>query len=182
MKNYSPEVKQAIKDGKPITCLIEMYLTNGTFYLTTAGADIQYQGLDYIASGLVLSMDSVKQQQELRVAKLRIEFTAVDQALLAIFLNTSQTNRRVKLIWVILDDNNQPIGSIFTANYTIDNPSFDEGKGSSKLGVTITNFLADFEAVRGIFTTQASFSRFYPQTTAFINAKDAGSPLKWGGK
>jgi hypothetical protein len=182
MKNYSPEILQALQEEKARAVLVEMYLTSGTFYLTTVNHDIEYQGLNYVSSGLLLGLDSVKQQQELRVVKLRLEFSAVDQNLLAIFLNTNQTNRKIKIMQVILNDNNQVIGVLQTNYFLIDNPSYDQGTAQSTLGVTVSNFMADFQAVRGIFTTQASFRKFYPQSTAFINAKDAGSPLKWGGK
>lgn len=182
MKLYSPEIIAALESDKPVATLVELYLAEGNFYFTTANLDITYNEIEYIASGLLMTLDSVKQKKELRVTKLRLEFSAAEQSLLAIFLNNNNTNRRVKVIQAIVDDNMQVIGPLLTSNYLIDTPNFIEGDGKSSFSLTITNFLADFQAVRGVYTTQASFRRFYPQSTAFINSKDAGSPLKWGGK
>lgn len=182
MKNYTPEIRQALKYGKPIVTLIELELAEGNFYFTLANVDVLFNGIEYISNGITLSIDSIKQQQELRVLKLRIEFTAVEQSLLAIFLNNNNTNRRVKLLSLIVEDDLTPIGLLHESLYLIDNPSFNEGEGKSIVGIVVTNFISDFEAVRGIHTTQSSFRRFYPQSTAFINSKDAGAPLKWGGK
>lgn len=182
MKNYSPGVIAALKQDKPITTLVELYLAEGNYYFTTANLDITYNGVEYVSSGLLLALDSVKQQKELKVAKLRLEFSSAEQSLLSIFLNNNNTNRKAKIIEVILNDDMQVIGPLLTANYLIDTPSFNEGDGKSSFALTITNYLSDFQATRGIYTTQASFRRFYPQSTAFINSKDAGAPLKWGGK
>ncbi len=182
MKNYSQAVKDALRNQQPITDLITMNLTSGVVRLTTAGHDIVYEGLTYLSNSLILSVDGIKQQQELRVTKVNIQFTAVDQSILAVFLNQTQQNRRVTVNRVILTPEHTVVGSLLITQFLIDSDAVDDTEESCVVNVTLSNYVADFESVRGIRTTQNSFRRFYPNSTAFINSKDNKKDLKWGGK
>ena len=182
MKSYSQPIKDALAADNPRTELLEMQLAGGTIRLTTADHDITYAGNTYVASGLVLGVSDIKQQQELRVNSIDIEFTAVDQTVLALFLNTNQQNRRCILSHVVLSDVHQVIGVLISSLFIVDSISVDDSDTKAIIAVSLTNFLSDFDAVRGIRTTQASFQRFYPESTAFINSKDVGADLTWGGK
>jgi hypothetical protein len=182
MKNYSQAIKDALTADMPRTELLEMQLAGGTVRLTTADHDIEYLGNTYIASGLILGVSDIKQQQELRVNSLEVEFTAVDQTIVALFLNTNQQNRRAILTQVVLDQRHQVVGALISSRYIVDSVTVDDDEKQATIAVNFTNFLSDFEAVRGIRTTQASFQRFYPNSSAFINSKDIGDELKWGGK
>lgn len=160
-----------------------MDLAGGVVRLTDAGHDIVYQGQTYLSGGLVVSVSGIKQQQELRVASLDFQFSAVDQTIVALFSNANQQNRKVIVSTLILDnDNHKPIGLTSSLRNIINKYSIDDNASGATIGVNVSNFLAEFEAVRAIRTTQASFQRFNPNSTAFINSKDTGSDLKWGGK
>lgn len=182
MKNYSQPIKDALAAGWPITDLITLDLSTGPVRLSTAGHDITWGAITYQSSSLVLAVDGIKQQQELRVAEVSIQFTAVDQSLVALFLNNNQQNRKVTIERVVLNLTHNVVGSLIKVNHNINSHSIDDSDSDSVLNVSISNSMANFESVKGIRTTQESFRRFYPNTTSFINSKDTKKELKWGGK
>lgn len=182
MKNYTQAVKDAIADENPIVGLIQMNLNGGTIYLTTAAHDIEYAGETWISSGLILSVGELSEKTELSVQSIDIQFTAVDQTIIALFTNNNQQNKSVLLKLAILDNVHQVVGELYSKTYIIDSFSDQNDEDSATINVEVSNFLSDFEAVRGVRTTQASFARFYPNTTSFINSKDIKKELKWGGE
>lgn len=182
MKNYSQGIKDALANDNPTVTLIEMSLKNGTILLTTAAHDITYNSNDYLASGLVLDVPSSQNQKELSIESVNIEFTAADPTVLALFSNENQVNRRVKITEVILDDDHQVIGELLSKNFTINSWSDEDDGESATVTVELSNWAGYFKTLRGIRTTQASFARFYPGTTSFINSKDIDIDQKWGGE
>lgn len=182
MKNYSAAIKEAIANGNPTTELITLNLTGIVLRLTTAGHDIEYDGIPFLSNSQVLAISGIKQQQQLRVNQLNISLTAVDQSLLALFLNESQNNRKVNIQRVILTDTHQVIGTLINVNYIINDTSVEDSEDESTIDVSLSNSLSNFESVTGIRTTLNSFRRFFPNSTFFINSKDTKKELKWGGK
>lgn len=183
MKNLTPEVIAALKTNYTFCSLIRMDLSGGIIRLTDAGHDIVFNGQTYLSSGLVASVAGIKQQQELRVASIDLQFSAVDQSIVALFINANQQNRKVVISTLILDnDEHTAIGTTSIITNIINKHSIDDDDNGATISVNVSNFLSEFEAVRGISTTQASFKRFFPNSTAFINSKDVGNDLKWGGK
>lgn len=183
MKNLSQAVIDALSTNYTYCRIIKMELSDATIYLTEAGHDIEYDGNTYVSSGLVVGIGSIKQQKELKVASVDLEFSAVDQSIVALFENTNQQNRRVVISTLILDDDtHQSIGVSNSINHVINSYTIDDDETKAIISVNVSNFLAEFDCVRSITTTQGNFARFYPSTTSFINSKDVGNDLKWGGE
>lgn len=182
MKNYSQAVRDAIAQGKPRTELFELQLSSGTLFLTTAGHDIVHNSQVYTAGGNILGNGTIDQAKELRVSTVEIVLTAVDQALLALFQNANQQNRQIIISQVILDSTHQVIGVLYSAKFLISQHSVTESDEEATIALAVTNVFSDFNAVNGVRSTMNSFRRLYPTSTAFINATDTGSDLKWGGK
>lgn len=181
MKSYSPGVIAAIETGAR-TELVEMQLAGGTIRMTTAGHDIVFNGNTFLSGGNFVGIGSVKQEQELRVSSCTFQISLIDQSILALFQLNNPVGRKVILRHVLCDDNDQVIGALLTTTMRIDSYAVDDDEETAGIGVQLTNYLSQFDAVRGIRTTQASYQRFYPQSTSFINSKSAGADLKWGGK
>jgi hypothetical protein len=182
MKNYSNAIKNALAEDMPTVTLIEMSLSSGTIRLTTAAHDITHNSDVYTASGLVLDIPSSQNQKELQIDSVIMEFTAVDPTLLALFSNETQVNRRVTIKEVILDDVHQVIGELVSKNFTVNSWSDEDDGESATLSVELSNWAGYFQTIRGIRTTQASFNRFVPATTSFINSKDIDIDQVWGGE
>lgn len=182
MKNYSQAVRDAIAQGNARTELFELQLSTSTLFLTTAGHDIVHNSQTYIAGGQILGNGTINQEKELRVSTVEIAITAVDQTILALFQNANQQNRQITISQVVLDSSHQVIGSIYSAKFLISQYSVTESDEEAVIALSVTNAFSDFNAVNGVRTTMNSFRRLYPNSTAFINATDTGSDLKWGGK
>jgi hypothetical protein len=182
MKNYTQEVKDAIAEDKPIIGFIQMNLNGGVLPLTTAAHDIEYDGQTWISAGLILSIGELSEKTELSVQSIDIEFTAVDQSIIALFTNNNQQNQNVVITLAVLDNVHEVIGELYSKVYIIDSFSDQNDDESATISVELSNYLSDFEAVRGVRTTLSSFARFYPNTTSFVNSKDINKELKWGGE
>lgn len=181
MKSYSAQILANIREGAR-TELVELQLSAGTVRLTTANHDIVFGGQTFLAGGNFLGAGSVKQEQELRVNTCSFQISLVDQSILALFQANNPIGRKVILRHVLCDDNDQVIGALLTTTMRIDTYAVDDDDTTAAIGIQLSNYMSQFDAVRGIRTTQASYQRFYPDSTSFINSKSAGDDLRWGGK
>lgn len=181
MKSYSAEILAAIREGAR-TELVEMQLAAGTVRLTTANHDIVFGGQTFLSGGNFLGAGSVKQEQELRVNTCSFQISLVDQSILALFQANNPVGRKVILRHVLCNDNDQVIGALLTTTMRIDTYAVDDDDATAGIGIQLSNYMSQFDAVRGIRTTQASYQRFYPDSASFINSKSAGDDLRWGGK
>lgn len=181
MKDYSEAILDNIREGAR-TELVEMQLQGITVRFTTAGHDIVFGGNTYLSGGNFVGIGGVKQEQELRVSTCTFQISLVDQSVLALFQANNPVGRKVVLRHILCDDNDQPIGALLTTTMRIDSYAVDDDETTAGLAVQLSNYLSQFDAVRGIRTTQASFQRFFPGSPCFINSKSAGDDLKWGGK
>jgi len=189
MKNLTQAVIDKLQSGSYTYCqIVRMNLNDGaggtlTYRFTEAGHDIVYNGDTYVSSGLAIGFGSIKHQQELRIASIDLQFSAVDQTLPALFLTSNQQNRRVTISTLILDnDTHAVIGLLHNKRFNINNFSIDDDAGKASITVNVSNFLSQFQATRGIRTTQSSHARIYHGTTSFINSKDSGANLEWAGE
>jgi len=182
MKNYSSPIKAAIAANKPIVYLYELNLVDGDYYLADFATNLTHNTDVYSATNLVLGSDPFKQQVDLTVLDFNILFTAVDQTMLALFLNDNQQNQTITVRKVIIDDDYSVIGQLMQTTVTIDSYAVNDGVESATMEVNCSNAFGAWQVVRGIRTTQASFSRLIPNTTSFINSKDINEELIWGGR
>lgn len=182
MKNYTPEIKQAIADGMPIVSLLAFNLVQGTTRLTSAAHDIIYNHNTYLASGLLLDIPSKTDSRQLEIDSFTIEISAADPTMLAFFSNANQMNRKVTVKEVILDEEHKVIGELVSKSFIITSWSDSDSEKDASIAVELTNWISYLKTIRGIRTTQNSFARFYPNTTSFINAKDLDLDKVWGGE
>jgi hypothetical protein len=182
MKNYTTQMIDAIKAGAGRTELLTFNLSNGIVRLTTAGHDIVHAGQTFTASGILLDVPSIKQQQELRINTVAVQISVVDQSILALFQAANPVGRDAVISQIIVDDNDQPIGNpLISAAFRIDSFTVDDDERNATMEVELSSYMAQLDTTRGIRTTTDSFRRFYPASTSFINSKSAGDNIKWGG-
>jgi hypothetical protein len=181
VKNFSTAILSAIREGAR-TELVEMQLATGPLRFTTANHDIEFAGAVYLSGGNFVEVGGIKQEQELRVNTCAFQISLVDQSVLALFQANNPIGRKVILRQVLCDDNDQVIGALLTTTMRIDTYAVDDDEATAGIGVQLSNYMAQYDAVRGIRTTQASYQRFYPNSTSFINSKSAGDDLRWGGR
>lgn len=182
MKNWAQGVIDALKGGAPtVATLYELQLVDGTIRITDAAHDLVYLGESYLSSGQVLARDDISTRKALEVQSINIQFTLVEQGIWAIFGNKNQVGRRVIITEVVLDSRHQVIGETIKTINRVNTISVEDNEDSATVDVEISNIMADFQAVRGLRTTQSSHQRFYPESTSFINARGFNKDLEWRG-
>lgn len=181
MKQWDQAVIDALRSGNPtVATLYEIQARQGAVRMTDAAHDLDYQGATYVSAGQVLGRDDISTRKALEVQSINLTFTLVEQGIWAIFANESQLGRRVIITEVALDDRHRVIGETIRTINRVNSVSVDDDEDSATVSVEVSNLMADFQAVRGIRTTQASHQLMYPSSTSFINAKGF-SEVEWRG-
>lgn len=177
MKNYSQAVKDALLNNNATANLIDLNLAGGAVYITDAGRDVEYMGRRYIASGLVASVGGRKQQSQMQVQSVAINFTTADQSIIALFSGNQKGYPAIVREVVFDDATVDVVGELLQQRYIINNYSQDDDSFS----VDLSNYAARWRTVRGMRTTQASHQLYFPQSASFVNSKDL-TEVEWGGE
>lgn len=182
MKNWTQAVINALKGGAPtVATLYELQLVDGTIRMTDAAHDLSYLNETYLSAGQVLARDDISTRKALEVQSINIQFTLVEQGIWAVFGNKNQVGRRVIMTEVVLDSRHQVVGETIKTINRVNTISVEDSESSAVVNVEISNIMADFQAVRGVRTTQSSHQRFYKDSTSFINARGFSKDLEWRG-
>lgn len=182
MLNVTPQVAAAIAGDHEYCHLIRMELANNTTVrLTDNGYDIDWNGEEYLADGLLLGMDAPRFTTELRIGEIQLAFTAVDQTMVAMMLGQNQINRYVYIYRSYLEDGEIIPNPILMHAWMITGSDVSDTKDSSQATTSMASEWADFEAPRGRRSTDASQRRFYPDDKGFEFATQVKKDIKWGG-
>ena len=182
MISVTSEVASALVGDHNFAHLLKFEFSSGPVCFTDAGYDISWGGDTYFANGLILGMDAPKFTSELRVGEISVSFSAADQSILALVLNTSQINRYVHVYKALLNQSLQVIPSpILLHSWLITDAAVSADKDEAEINVSMASEWADFEAPRGRRTTDASQRRFYPNDRGLEFATQVKKEIKWGG-
>lgn len=178
MKNYSTAVRNALANDNATCFLIEIQSATQTIYLTDSPRDVIYDGHVWVASGLVLGVENRRQQSQIQVQSLSINFTTADQTIVAIFGNANQKGRAVIVTEVIFNAaGSSAVGELTKQRYIIN----DYSQSDDQFSLDLSNYAARWRMTRGLRTVQSSHQQLYPDSTSFINSKDL-KELDWGGE
>lgn len=182
MITLNPEAEAALESGHFFyTQLVEIQLASVTLHLTTAGHDIEHDGIIWQANSLLTDVPDVSSDVELKLNETSIAFAA-DQALIAEVLGKPQVNRLVNCYLAILDENGAALQAIRTHGLMIINHKISSDEDEATISLSVASEWADFEAVRGINTNLASHQRHFPGDMGFEFAYQVKEDLKWGAK
>lgn len=181
MKNYPTYIKDALrnKNGHTFQHIITLHLTPETLRMTDSVFDINYQGEVYLANRLIESIEPTEQERELSSDESEVVFTAVNQTVLALFLNNEQRGAKVVVNRVLMQEgtDNAYDFPLLERIYRIASYSTN----GETISVTLKGALLDLFQVKGITTSMESIQRFFPGNTSFKNAPSVSEKLKWGG-
>jgi len=180
----TPQVAAALAGDHEYCHLIRMELANNTVLrFTEAGFDINWNGETYNADGLLLDVDTPSFTTELRIGEISLSFTAADQSIVALMLNTPQINRMVYIYRAYLTPTGQVIPDPILLHAWVINadPDIADDTDSATCRVPMSSEWADFEAPRGRRTTNNSQVRYYPQDKGLEFATQVKKDIKWGG-
>lgn len=184
MINVTTAVRNAIISGELPIKLIDIELSAGTMFLTTAGFDLVWSGNAYLANGFIIDEPKNDLVRELRSSKDQLRVTGVDPTILSQLLTTNQQGRTI-----IVRDAFLSGGSIIEDPYIVDqyiingfSGSFSDSEGTITL--SLAGEFADFNFKNGIRTTDDSLQRYHPGDRLFKYATDVTKELdkRWGGK
>jgi len=182
MIELTPETEAALNSGHFFyKQLVEMQLPSVTLYLTTAGHDINHDGITWLSNTLLTEIPDVNSDVELKLNETSITLAA-DQALLAEVLGRPIINRLINVYLAILDSNSVPLQAIRTHGLMITGSRIQTASDKATIQISVASEWADFEAVRGINTNLASHQRHYPGDMGFEFAYQVKEDLKWGAK
>jgi hypothetical protein len=151
--------------------------------MTDGSQDVNWSGADYIANGLLLGIDTIKQESKLNAIDLPITFSAADQSIIATILNDEQLNREVFIHMAVIDPSNGTVipDPVSLGRYIITGTQINDAL-QGVVTINVSSYWSDFERTAGIATTHDSIRRIYPDENGFINSKDIKEDLKWGGE
>ncbi len=181
MIELTPAVKAAIDSGAPKSHLFRLELANITLYLTTAGYNQHWNGMEFVSNGWILGIDSIKKDSEIRVGNRSLVMSGVSQELIAEFEGTNQVNRMITQWEAYCDSNGQIIPDpIMKHTWFITSHAIDTRPPSTDLEIRMASEWANFEASSGRHTTTRSQARFFPGDLAFEHSHNTTKELTWG--
>lgn len=183
MLNLSPQVIQHIKDGGPYCHLVELALSPSTLYFCDSSFDVIEGGHTYLGNGILRAFDAVTIRNEITVNKTKIEFTAVEQSMVAILLANNQLNRLITISRAYLNDDGTVLGKLQLMQLQVSGePSSQSDQKTAKITLPAASIWADFDKINGRRSTTASQQKHFPNDTGHFAASEAGKEYKWGRK
>lgn len=149
-----------------------------TLALTDAGRSISHNGETFLPEFWRGAPES-KMTGSPKTNDLSLEFTGVDQTIIAILLSGEWINRPVTIEKAFFDDSGGIVGtqtvfSGFTTEYEI-----NEDKESEVI-ITASSIWADFEKESGRKTNSKSHQRFAPNDQCFDLTPEIPDEVPWG--
>ncbi|NOU49517.1 DUF2163 domain-containing protein [Pseudoalteromonas sp. JBTF-M23] len=170
----STALKQALAGDYQFCHLLKIQFDWGPIYMTDADEDISYGGNIYLA-GMLKSFSSVKHSSGIRIGDLKLNFNALDSAVVALGLGEKWMNRRVELSKLIITD--APVGALSLYKGLIAKMDMNS---SGTMSFTVSSIWADFEKSAGRQTNTASHQKFFPNTDPFEHTPFLTDSVPWG--
>lgn len=167
------------------TALIVRIDFNGvTVGLTESSYDISYNGVNYLANGLLLGVSDYKETADVKVNDITLILSSVDQTISAIILQNNQIGREVFVDRVIYNPTD-PNSIMYVEEVAVGEvTSFSNGSTSdgSVMSITVSSLFADWQRKAGRTTTNSSQQLQYPDDLGMEYSNNVKDDLKWGGK
>lgn len=151
-------------------------------YLTDAAVDLSWNGHIYIASQY-LGFSSISETSELLVNSCTISLSGADQTIVAVLLQESYLNRRVKIRKAMLDSGLQVIADpVLIFDGRMDKPAIavDPDNGTVTCGVEGVSQWTDFERRPGRHSNDAEQQKLFPGDRGFAGVAVIPDQIFWG--
>ncbi|MCF6435212.1 DUF2163 domain-containing protein [Pseudoalteromonas sp. MMG022] len=170
----STQLAQALAGDYQFCHLLEISFDWGKIYMTDADEDISYNGSIYLA-GMFKRFSSVKHSSGIRIGDLRLDFNALDPAVVALGLGEKWMNRRIDLTKLVVTDG--PVGRLPLYQGLISKMNTDS---AGSLSFTVSSIWADFEKSAGRQSNTVSHQKFFPSTDPFEHTPFLNDSIPWG--
>ena len=172
-----------IKNGGNYCHLITLNTTPAAIYLTDCAFNVPNNGNTYLGNGLLIDFKAVTLRSEISVNKSKITFSAVEQSMTSVLLNTRQINRNVIIERAYLNADGTVLATLpFTVLQIVGEPSISSDFDKATISLPVASIWSDFNKINGRRSTTASQQKEFPNDTGHFLAADAGKEYKWGRK
>ena len=151
-------------------------------YLTDAAVNLNWNGHTYLSS-YFLAFSTVSETSDLLANSCTISLTGVDQAVVAILLQETYLNRKIKIRNAMLDDNLAVIADpvlIFEGRMNRPAINIDPESGTVVCSVEGVSHWTDFERRAGRHSNTADQQRFFPTDKGFDQVPGIPATVFWG--
>lgn len=151
-------------------------------YLTDAGTNLSYNGNTYLASQF-LGFSSISETSDLLVNSVTVSLSGVDQAVVAILLQESYLNRKMKIRTAMLDAAYAIYADpvlIFDGRMNRPTVSVDTDNGTALCAVEGVSHWTDFDRRGGRHSNDAEQRKFFPGDKGFAQVPVIPEQIFWG--
>jgi len=151
-------------------------------YMTDGPVDVVWNSNNYLASQ-VLSFSGISETSDLLVNSCTVGLSGVDQAVIAILLQESYMNRKMKIRVAMLDSSLQIIADpVLIFDGRMDKPtiSVDPDSGTTVCSVEGVSHWADFEKRPGRHSNNTEQQKYFPGDLGFAQVAVLPEQIFWG--
>jgi len=169
--------------------LMKFEFSSGDLNITTAGADITYNGDTYIAVGGHASLDVLSESINPRAPSVRVTLDGVDTSVLALMLGATYIGRNATIWRAYLDTSTYAIiddplkfGPLYMLNSFEYEETHDEIP-TARITTTLISRLVISNMIKGLQPTLHAHQQLYSTDTFFAFVKGlANRTFHWGGE
>lgn len=187
-REYSADTLDALaQDAVLIDHLVEFELDEptGTIRLTDAFQNVEWGGNTYTAAGHFLTMGDVEETSTLTINTLQVNYSGVDQSMIALVLQEHYLDRTLRIRRAYFDPDTWQIRSVetlFEGRVNRPDVAEDPDNGTSTVAIDVSNMWVDFERSPGRTTNHEQQQLWFPGDRGFEYAARVFQDLPWGGK
>jgi hypothetical protein len=150
-------------------------------YMTDAGCNVDWNNNVYVASRF-LGFSPISETSELLVNRCTVSLSGVDQSVVALLLQETYFNRRMRIRLAMLNENLLVINSpVLIFDGRMSNPvvSIDPDTGAVACSVDGVSRWADFERTNGRHTNHTEQQALFPGDMGFRQVLSIPEKLFW---
>lgn len=210
MRTITAAVKAELAKGEFRQIHLIEFLFSTPIYLTDHIIDVSWNGNDYEAGGHLLDFDAAAEASDVRLGRMPINLSGVEQSFLALFLTNSYIDIRVVIRrallgvnvdalllengdFLLLEDGSKLLNESAGVAGIIPDPfiiwegliegySVKETRNNSRLKVDMASHWSDFEKTSSRRTNTASQDRHFTGDLGFAFAAESVREVLWGRK
>ncbi len=176
----SSVVTEIANDSIRMCQLFEFHFSTPVYY-TDAPQDISYSANNYLASSHILNIRAIQEASDVRVGKVQIRLSGVEQTFISLLLGGGYIGRQVRILRAFLNSSNAIIGSpVLIYDGRIDGHEIKDSNTSSEVNLSVASHWADFEKKAGRVTNSNSQKLFFSSDKGFDFSGNVVKDIKWG--
>lgn len=179
MKNLSPALIDAIRNGSPSVILVE-FLLGTPLYITSSSVELNWDAKTWVPAPFV-DEPKIELTSEAKISPIEITLSAAENEYVTYFKTNQHRNHRVNVYFAYLDHSyniiDQPI-ALYQG--LIESAAVNDSVDSSTIQIKCSSIWRDFERTAGRRTNNNSNHKYYPDDDGFFATSIDMADLPWG--